>query len=158
MKENGYRLGIDLGTTFSAVGLAKEGSYSVVPLTDHQRDVPSTVYVAADGTVTVGEAAEALGNQRPTAIAREFKRRLGDPVPLIVDGRPFSPQALMAHVLRWTVGAATDRTTRPDHCDVSGELGAVQARTTHSGHPTSRRPDGHRLHRARGSCCPTRRH
>ena len=109
MKENGYRLGIDLGTTFSAVGLAKEGSYSVVPLTDHQRDVPSTVYVAADGTVTVGEAAEALGNQRPTAIAREFKRRLGDPVPLIVDGRPFSPQALMAHVLRWTVGAATDR-------------------------------------------------
>ncbi|GAA3637971.1 Hsp70 family protein [Microlunatus ginsengisoli] len=110
-----YRLGIDLGTTFTAVGVARHGEYRVMPLGQHRLDIPSTVYVAPDATVTVGDAAETLGHQYPTAVAREFKRRLGDPVPLIVDGRPFSPQTLMAHILRWSVTTATNTMgSRPD--------------------------------------------
>src|SRR5262249_53648257 len=43
----------------------------------------------------------------PTAIAREFKRRMGDPVPILVDGSPFAPQALAAAVLRQVVDITT---------------------------------------------------
>lgn len=117
-----YRLGVDLGTTYSAAALAREDGVAVVPLghaavdvpSGQMRvDVPSTVCVAADGSLVVGEAAEALAAERPTAVAREFKRRLGDHIPLIIDGRPFSPQTLMAQVLRWTVGQVTHREGLP---------------------------------------------
>lgn len=98
-----YRLGVDLGTTYTAAAVAREGRYRVVRLGQRRPDIPSTVCIAADDTVLVGELAEAVGHERPTAVARQCKRRLGDSVPLIIEGRPFSPQALMAHMLRWTV-------------------------------------------------------
>ena len=40
---------------------------------------------------------------------REFKRRFGDTVPILVAGQPFSPQALTARLLSFVVGAATER-------------------------------------------------
>ena len=46
-----------------------------------------------DGGVVVGEAAEQRGASDPSRLVREFKRRVGDPVPLVVGGAPYSAQA-----------------------------------------------------------------
>lgn len=104
-----YRLGVDLGTTFTAAAYVRDGRHAMVPLGARRFDVPTTVCITPDGTVHVGEQAEELAVEHPSAVAREFKRRLGDPVPLIVGGRPYSPQTLMAQVLRWTVSRAAEQ-------------------------------------------------
>jgi actin-like ATPase involved in cell morphogenesis len=98
-----YRLGIDLGTTFTAAAVARDGKHTVAELMPGRYEIPSTVCLGPDGRLVIGDEAERLGEQRPTALAREFKRRLGDQVPLIIDGRMHSPQTLMAHQLRWVV-------------------------------------------------------
>ena len=65
------------------------------------------LYLKEDGTVLIGEPAEYRGAADPTRLAREFKRRIGGVVPIIIGGSPFSPQALLAKVLSWTVEVAT---------------------------------------------------
>src|SRR5689334_6586337 len=106
-----YRLGVDLGTTFTAAAVtgSRGGSTDVLALGNRALQVPSVVYVTEGGEVLVGEAAERRGAGDPTRLVREFKRRLGDTVPLIVGGTPYSPQTLLSHLLRWVVGVATER-------------------------------------------------
>src|SRR3954452_18835858 len=75
--------------------------------------VPSVVFVRDDGEIVVGEAAEQQGTAEPSRVVREFKRRVGDSVPLVVGGSPFSAQALSARLLAWVVGVATERQGGP---------------------------------------------
>src|SRR5689334_6071862 len=75
--------------------------------------VPSVVFVRRDGEILVGEAAEQQGAAEPSRVVREFKRRIGDSVPLVVGGAPFSAQALTARLLAWVVGIATERQGGP---------------------------------------------
>lgn len=105
-----YRLGVDLGTTYTAAAVA-EGDAAPVVLELGQRaaQIPSVVFVAADGAVLVGEAAERRAAAEPARLVREFKRRLGDHVPLLVAGAAHSPESLGAHLLRWVVQTATAR-------------------------------------------------
>jgi actin-like ATPase involved in cell morphogenesis len=103
-----YRLGVDLGTTYTAAAVARNGRHRVVRLARDRADIPSTVCVTSGESVLVGEQAETMGLQHPTSVARECKRRLGDIVPLILDGKPYSPQTLMAHTLSWTVRTVTE--------------------------------------------------
>ncbi|BCJ56512.1 hypothetical protein Asp14428_79870 [Actinoplanes sp. NBRC 14428] len=54
----------------------------------------------ADGELLIGDAAERRGLSEPGRLAREFKRRIGDPVPVLAGGVPFSAHALTAKLLR----------------------------------------------------------
>jgi molecular chaperone DnaK len=105
----GYRLGVDLGTTFTAAAVTSDRGVDVLALGNRALQVPSVVYLMPDGAVLVGEAAERRGTGDPTRLVREFKRRVGDSVPIIVGGSPYSPQLLLSHLLRWVVGVATER-------------------------------------------------
>ena len=96
----GYVLGIDLGTTFTAAAAASEGRAEIISLGHTSAVVPSVVLVRDDGEVLVGEAAERRADAEPSRVGREFKRRLGDPVPLVLGGTPFGAEALTAHLLR----------------------------------------------------------
>jgi hypothetical protein len=110
----GYRLGVDLGTTFTRRGGHHRTAASTSSsLGNRALQVPSVVYVMPDGAMLVGEAAERRGAGDPTRLVREFKRRVGDSVPIIVGGSPFSPQTLLSHLLRWVVGVATERQGGP---------------------------------------------
>src|SRR4051812_7331721 len=75
--------------------------------------VPSVVFVREDGGTVAGEPAEQQGTAEPSRVVREFKRRIGDSVPLVVGGSPFSAQALSARLLAWVVGVATERQGGP---------------------------------------------
>ncbi|MEO5901587.1 MAG: Hsp70 family protein, partial [Ilumatobacteraceae bacterium] len=95
-----YQMGIDLGTTFSSVAIAQGDRIELLGLGTRSSSVPSVVLVLPDGEILVGEAAEAAASQEPTRVAREFKRRLGDPTPLFLGGAPYSAEALTGILLR----------------------------------------------------------
>ena len=84
-----YRLGVDLGTTFTAAAVA-DGSTepTVIGLGNRALQIPSVLFLKPEGEFLVGEAAERRGLTEPDRLAREFKRRIGDHVPIMVAGRP----------------------------------------------------------------------
>lgn len=105
----GYRLGVDLGTTFTAAAMRNGGPPSMLGLGNRALQIPSVLYLQEDGQFLVGEAAERRGATDPSRVVREFKRRIGDPIPLMVAGTPFSAQALSARLLTSVVATATER-------------------------------------------------
>jgi actin-like ATPase involved in cell morphogenesis len=104
-----YRLGVDLGTTFTAAAVDDGTGPTMLGLGNRALTVPSVVYLGADGGFLFGEAADRRAAAEPARSAREFKRRIGDTVPILLAGQPFSPQALSAKLLAWVVGVATER-------------------------------------------------
>lgn len=105
---SGYGLGIDVGTTCTAAAVARDGRVETVTLGTEIMTMPSAVFLTSDGTVLVGDAALRRGEADPTRVAREFKRRLGDPVPIIIGGTPISAQELTATLLRSVVQTVSD--------------------------------------------------
>ncbi|MDN4612562.1 Hsp70 family protein [Arthrobacter burdickii] len=115
-----YGLGIDVGTIFTAAAVVRAGTSGpdtpqILPLGSRSASIPTVVFLGEDGTRLVGEAAERRGLSQPECVAREFKRRMGDDVPLIVGGREVLPEELFAAVVTWVVEVATEREGgRPD--------------------------------------------
>jgi actin-like ATPase involved in cell morphogenesis len=104
-----YCLGIDLGTTYTSAAIVRDGRAETVPLGNRAPVIPSVVFLRDDEQVLTGEAATRRGVTEPGRLAREFKRRLGDPTPIIVGGSPYSADALMAKLLRWVVDFVTEQ-------------------------------------------------
>ena len=124
-----YALGIDLGTTFSAAAVGRPDGVEMVSLGHRVTAIPTVVFVDEDGRLEVGDRAEALGESRPHLLARDVKRRLGDDTPLILAGRPYSPQALLALVLRTIVARVSAEQGGPPTVlvlDPPGQLGSLQ--------------------------------
>jgi molecular chaperone DnaK len=105
----GYAVGVDLGTTYSAAAVARGAVVEVCTLGSTAAQIPSVVVLREDGEILTGEAAERRAAGEPSRTAREFKRRLGDPVPLIVGGTPYGAEALMAHLLRSIIEQVSQR-------------------------------------------------
>jgi YVTN family beta-propeller protein len=99
-----YGLGVDLGTTFTAAAVRRGDRVERFRLGDRSDVAPSVVMIRQDGAVLIGSAAERRAAAEPERVAREFKRKLGDPVPTIVGGSPMPVPALLAHLLRAVVG------------------------------------------------------
>ena len=115
-----YVLGIDLGTTFSAAAVSTDDRAEIVSLGDRAPQIPSVVLLRDDGEVLVGDAAERRGVTEPTRTAREFKRRLGDPTPLLLGGTPYGAEALMGHLLESIVRRVVEqRGERPESIVIS---------------------------------------
>ncbi|TDV42178.1 Hsp70 family protein [Actinophytocola oryzae] len=93
-----YGVGIDLGTSFTSAAVSGPGGTRMVALSPGVV-VPSVACPAPDGAILTGPAALAAAGD-PARIARNFKRRLGDPTPLVLGGAAYSPTALMAAQLR----------------------------------------------------------
>lgn len=72
-------LGIDFGTTYSAVGYLSDAGVVLVPIDPPKRLVRSAVYVTEDDRVVVGEEAFRLGLSDPFRLIRGIKPCLGDP-------------------------------------------------------------------------------
>ncbi len=112
---DGYAVGIDLGTTYSAAAVMRGTRVEPVALGTVAAQIPSVVVHRENGEVLTGEPAERRAGSEPTRAAREFKRRLGDPVPIIVGGVPYGAEALMAELLQAIVDQVTEREGEPPH-------------------------------------------
>lgn len=108
-----YSLGIDLGTTYSAAATASGDRLEIFQLGERAATIPSIVVLRADGEVLTGEAAERRALAEPTRTGREFKRRLGDPTPIILGGTPYGAESLLAHLLRSIVTRVTEQLGGP---------------------------------------------
>jgi len=105
----GYQLGVDIGTSYSAAAVNRGGAVEVVTLTPSNPVMPSVVLLKQNGEVLVGETAVRRGIDEPTRVARAFKRRLGDPTPLVLGGTPYGAESLMAHLLTEVVRVVSER-------------------------------------------------
>ncbi|GAB3685941.1 Hsp70 family protein [Saccharopolyspora tripterygii] len=100
-----YGVGIDLGTSFTSAAVSGPAGTRMVSLSSGVV-VPSVAHPAPDGALLTGESA--LGAVSDSAqVARNFKRRLGDPTPLVLGGSAYSPAALMAAQLRDVLDTVT---------------------------------------------------
>ena len=108
-----YTLGVDLGTTFTAAAVWRDGRAEICALGTRSAVIPSVVLARADGTMLTGEAAARRASVDPDRVAREFKRRFGDSTPLLLGGSPYSADALTARLLRAVLTTVTDREGRP---------------------------------------------
>ena len=75
--------------------------------------VPSVLFLAPDGSVLVGDAAERRALIDPDRAQREFKRRVGDPTPIVVGGRNWAPEELSARLVRWVMDRVAEREGGP---------------------------------------------
>src|SRR5687768_6148148 len=101
----GERLGVDLGTTWTAAAVHDGRAVTPLQLGSSGAAMPSVVAIV-DGKPVAGEAAVRAGQTSPTSVAREFKRRLGDTTPIIVAGTPYGAEALTGHLLAHVVAVA----------------------------------------------------
>jgi len=104
-----YQLGVDLGTTYTAAAVHRDGRTAIVELGGRTATIPSVVFLREDHTILTGEAAERRAAIDPERVAREFKRRVGDPTPILLGGTPYSADMLMSKLLRWVVDHVTQR-------------------------------------------------
>ncbi len=114
----GYQLGIDVGTTYTAAAVCRSAGRrwvepEVVTLGTRGATVPSVLFIAPNGAVVVGEAAERRALTDPDRVVREFKRRIGDPTPIVIGGRAWAPEELSARLVRWVVDRVAEREGGP---------------------------------------------
>ncbi|WP_211268594.1 Hsp70 family protein [Actinoplanes subtropicus] len=102
-----YGLGVDLGTTWTAAAVARGDAVTVLRLGGRRPEIPSVIFLPESGPVLIGEPAVRRGEVQPGRLAREFKRRVGDPVPLLVGGSPYPAHALLARQLEHVLAVAT---------------------------------------------------
>jgi actin-like ATPase involved in cell morphogenesis len=105
----GYQLGIDVGTTYTAAAVARDGRTEIFALGERSAAIPSVVFIGEGGTVLVGEGATRRATSDPSRVARGFKRRLGDQTPILLGGVPVSPESLIARLLQWTVHRVSEQ-------------------------------------------------
>lgn len=107
-------VGIDLGTTNSAVALVQRGQPSVVPNFLGELTTPSVVHVDASGTVTIGRRAYERLVRDPAHTASEFKRVMGQSTGATFAGadgdapRQMAPPQLSAEVLKSLLSARSN--------------------------------------------------
>ena len=76
----GNTVGIDLGTTYSAIcKLDTEGNPTLIPNADDRTITPSVVLLGEDGHVLVGPSFERISIEDPTHIVEAIKRQMGNP-------------------------------------------------------------------------------
>ena len=107
-------LGIDLGTTNSAVGVVDSGFPILLANEEGKRITPSAVWIGKDGSVEVGEKALRRRGSDPDRVVTSIKRLMGRrhaeieadfpmPVETSSDGLPLvlgqSPEQISAHIL-----------------------------------------------------------
>src|SRR3954451_15134626 len=98
----GKLVGIDLGTTFSAIAtLDDNGRPVTLPNRDGDMLTPSAVLLLDDGSAVVGQSALDVALEQPDRVAALVKRRMGQPTyGRPVAGREFRPETLSALILR----------------------------------------------------------
>ncbi|MBU6317935.1 MAG: Hsp70 family protein, partial [Acidobacteria bacterium] len=104
MNTGAPHLGIDLGTLRIAAIVVRGGAAEVVEL-GGSGSASAAVAIVGDRVVTGAEAEQVLA-ERPDHGVRELQRRFGDTTPVVLDGRPFTADALAAEQLRAVAAAA----------------------------------------------------
>lgn len=95
----GAIVGIDLGTTFSAVAYIRDGVPQILTYGD-ERIMPSVIGLSPDGTLLVGTPARNQYILYPERTIRSIKRKMGQDIRVPLGDKDYSPQEISAMILR----------------------------------------------------------
>ena len=96
----GKIIGIDLGTTNSAVAVMEGGEAVIIPNTEGNRTTPSVVAFSKDGERLVGETAKRQAITNPDRTIASIKREMGTDHAVSIDGKDYAPQEISAMILQ----------------------------------------------------------
>ena len=100
-------IGIDLGTTNSAVAVLEGGEAKIITNPEGNRTTPSVVSFK-NGEIQVGEVAKRQAVTNPNTIS-SIKRHMGEAgYKVEADGKSYTPQEISAMVLQYIKGFAED--------------------------------------------------
>ena len=100
-------IGIDLGTTNSAVAVLEGGEAKIITNPEGNRTTPSVVSFKK-GEIQVGEVAKRQAVTNPNTIS-SIKRHMGEPgYKVDVEGKQYTPQEISAMILQYIKGFAED--------------------------------------------------
>ena len=114
ISESAYVLAIDIGTSRIAAATARmspRGGVETAPFALGRKgdSVATVVFVTEDGGLLFGDAAERRGVAQPERLVREFKRNIGDRVPVTVGGRTLQAEELYAQTFAAVIDAVAER-------------------------------------------------
>ncbi len=92
-------IGIDLGTTFSAVAVIEGGKPVIIPNVEGERTTPSVVLVKGNERV-VGRLARNQAILYPENTVRSIKRHMGEDFRVTLEGKDYAPQEISAIILQ----------------------------------------------------------
>ncbi len=93
-------IGIDLGTTNSAVAVMEGGEAIIIPNAEGNRTTPSIVAFTKDGERLVGETAKRQAVTNPDRTIASIKREMGSDYKKDIDGKDYTPQDISAMTLQ----------------------------------------------------------
>ncbi len=98
----GLTVGIDLGTTFSAIAhLDEEGNPVALPNEDEEIETPSLILLADSGHVIVGPSRMRAAMEDPEHVVERVKRHMGNAeFKRTFDGHEITPEFLSALILK----------------------------------------------------------
>jgi len=120
MSKKDYVIGVDLGTTNSALAIIEAGSPTIIPNAEGKRTTPSVVGFSANGERKIGDPAKRQAITNPTKTISSIKRFMGKGIKACVneiknvpfkvvensnmacvdiDGRIYTPQEISAMIL-----------------------------------------------------------
>ena len=95
----GRAVGIDLGTTNSAVTVLEAGEPKVIANAEGFRTTPSVVAFTKDGNILVGETAKRQAVTNVDRTVSSVKRHMGTDWKFKVDDKEYTPQEISARIL-----------------------------------------------------------
>ncbi|MEY4944519.1 MAG: molecular chaperone DnaK [Actinomycetota bacterium] len=95
----GRAVGIDLGTTNSAVTVLEAGEPKVIANAEGFRTTPSVVAFTKDGNILVGETAKRQNVTNVDRTVSSVKRHMGTTWKFKVDEKEYTPQEISARIL-----------------------------------------------------------
>ena len=93
-------IGIDLGTTNSAVAVMEGGDIKVIPTSEGGNLIPSVVTFNEDGTIVVGVVAKRQIISQPERTVSEAKRDMGTGKKFTIGDKVYTPEEIAAFVLQ----------------------------------------------------------
>ena len=93
-------IGIDLGTTFSAIATMEGGKAKIIPNAEGQRTTPSVITITKEGERVVGTLAKRQAISNPDRTIRSIKREMGTSYSKTIDGKVYKPAELSSMILQ----------------------------------------------------------
>ena len=92
-------VGIDLGTTNSAIAVLEGGEPTIIPTAEGARTTPSVVAFSKTGEVLVGEIAKRQAVTNVDRTISSVKRHMGTDWTVEIDGKKYTAQEISARIL-----------------------------------------------------------
>ncbi len=96
---SGATIGIDLGTTFSAMAVLEGGKPTIIANAEGTRTTPSVVHIK-DDEIIVGQVARNQAIVDPSHTIRSIKRKMGSNEKMEIDGKEYTPEQISAMILQ----------------------------------------------------------